>query len=80
MQARGCLARREFAPARELIEQASAVAGITSVDITIPCGERVEPLPRASRYLGFIFAQAASPAEVERALRQAHGLLSFEIV
>ena len=61
------------------LEQASAVAGITSVDITIPCGERVEPLPRASRYLGFIFAQAASPAEVERALRQAHGLLSFEI-
>jgi biotin carboxylase len=61
------------------LEQASAVAGITSVDITIPCGERVEPLPRASRYLGFIFAQAASPAEVERALRQAHGLLRFEI-
>jgi biotin carboxylase len=61
------------------LEQASAVAGITSVDITIPCGERVEPLPRASRYLGFIFAQAATPAEVERALRHAHGLLAFEI-
>jgi biotin carboxylase len=61
------------------LEQASAVAGITSVDITIPCGERVEPLPRASRYLGFIFAQAATPAEVERALRRAHSLLAFEI-
>ena len=35
--------------------------------------------PRGAVGLGFIFAQAASPAEVERALRQAHGLLSFEI-
>jgi biotin carboxylase len=61
------------------LEQARAVAGITSLDITIPCGERVEPLPRASRYLGFIFAQAATPAEVERALRRAHSLLAFEI-
>jgi biotin carboxylase len=61
------------------MEQATGVPGITSVDITIPCGERVEPLPRASRYLGFIFAQADTPAEVERALRRAHGLLAFEI-
>jgi biotin carboxylase len=61
------------------LEQATAVRGITSVDITIPCGERVEPLPRASRYLGFIFAQADTPAEVERALRRAHGLLAFDI-
>ena len=61
------------------LERARAVPGITSVDITIPCGERVEPLPRASRYLGFIFAQADTPAEVERALRRAHSLLAFDI-
>jgi biotin carboxylase len=61
------------------LEQATAVPGITSVDITIPCGERVEPLPRASRYLGFIFAQADVPAAVERALRHAHSLLRFDI-
>jgi biotin carboxylase len=62
------------------LEEATAVPGVTSVDITIPCGERVEPLPRASRYLGFIFAQAATPAEVERSLRRAHALLTFDIV
>jgi biotin carboxylase len=61
------------------LEQAQGVPGITSVDITIPCGERVEPLPRASRYLGFIFAQADTPAEVEHALRHAHSLLAFDI-
>ena len=61
------------------LERARAVPGITSVDITIPCGERVEPLPRASRYLGFIFAQADTPADVERALRRAHSLLAFDI-
>ena len=62
------------------LEDATAVPGITSVDITIPCGERVEPLPRASRYLGFIFARADTPAEVERSLRRAHALLAFDIV
>jgi hypothetical protein len=49
------------------------------VTISIPCGERVEPLPRASRYLGFIFARADTPADVEEALRRAHGLLRFDI-
>ena len=29
--------------------------------------------------VGFIFAKAATPAEVERALRRAHSLLAFEI-
>jgi hypothetical protein len=39
----------------------------------------VVPLPRGDRYLGFIFAHAASPAEVEAALRSAHACLRFEI-
>jgi biotin carboxylase len=61
------------------LEAAEAVAGITEIDITIPCGQRIEPLPRASRYLGFIFAEADSPARVESALRRAHSLLEFVI-
>jgi biotin carboxylase len=61
------------------LEDAEAVPGITEVTISIPCGERVEPLPRASRYLGFIFARADTPADVEEALRRAHGLLRFDI-
>jgi biotin carboxylase len=61
------------------LAEAQAIAGIREVSITIPCGERVEPLPRASRYLGFIFAHADTPQAVEAALRQAHALLQFDI-
>jgi biotin carboxylase len=61
------------------LDHARAVDGITEVTISVPCGERVEPLPRASRYLGFIFAAADTPAAVEAALRQAHNALRFEI-
>ncbi len=32
-----------------------------------------------SRYLGFIFSRAATPAEAEAALRRAHALLEFKI-
>ncbi|MGI9147322.1 MAG: ATP-grasp domain-containing protein [Chloroflexota bacterium] len=67
---------------RELkgLDQAQAVPGIDEISITIPCGELVEPLPWASRYLGFIFAHADSPSAVEQALRRAHRLLAFDIV
>jgi biotin carboxylase len=62
------------------LEAAQRVAGIDEITISIPCGERVEPLPRASRYLGFIFAHGDTPAAVEAALRQAHSLLDFVIL
>jgi biotin carboxylase len=61
------------------ISEAQAVPGIDEVTISIPCGEQVVPLPRASRYLGFIFAHGTTPAAVEHALREAHGLLEFDI-
>jgi hypothetical protein len=61
------------------LADAQAVAGIDEVTISIPCGERVEAPPRASRYLGFIFAHAETPAAVEAALRQAHSRLAFVI-
>ena len=37
------------------------------------------PLPEGDRYLGFMFARAASPDAVERSLRVAHGLLRIFI-
>jgi hypothetical protein len=37
------------------------------------------PLPEGSSYLGFIFARAESPGDVERALRRAHVALEFRI-
>jgi len=61
------------------LAEAQAVPGIDEVTISIPCGEQVVPLPRATRYLGFIFAHADTPARVEHALRHAHGLLEFDI-
>jgi hypothetical protein len=61
------------------LAEAQAVPGIDEITISIPCGERVEAPPRASRYLGFIFAHADTPEAVERALREAHRQLIFEI-
>jgi L-amino acid ligase C-terminal domain 2 len=47
---------------------AEAVPGIKGVAITIPVGHRVRPLPDGDQYLGFVFAQAATPEDVEKAL------------
>ena len=60
-------------------ERAQAVAGIEEVRITVPVGDRLVPLPEGARYLGFVFARAESPEEVEAALREAHRRLEFDI-
>jgi biotin carboxylase len=59
--------------------EALAVPGITGLTITIPPGQRVRPLPDGDRYLGFIFASGATPADVEQALTTASGRLSVVI-
>jgi len=56
-------------------ENARRVTNVESVVMTIPPGERLVPLPEGDRYLGFIFARAATPASVERALREAFACL-----
>jgi len=61
------------------LTEAQSVPGIDEVTISIPCGARVEAPPRASRYLGFIFAHADTPEAVENALRVAHSRVSFDI-
>ena len=61
------------------VEQASAVAGIEEVIVTAKEGQLLIPLPEGSSYMGFIFARAESPEEVETALRRAHGELRFDI-
>ena len=50
---------------------AEAVPGITGVTITIPPGRQVRPLPDGDQYLGFIFAEASTPGDVEKALTSA---------
>jgi hypothetical protein len=61
------------------LEAARAVPGIEDVTISIATGHAVVPLPEGSRYLGFIFSRASTPALAEAALRRAHALLEFAI-
>lgn len=59
-------------------ERALALPGIVGVDITIPVGAPVVPLPEGDRYLGFLFATGHSPAAVEASLRA--GAAALDIV
>lgn len=61
------------------IDEAQGARAISEVTLSINPGQRVRPLPEGNRYLGFIFAHADTPAEVEAALRQAHSRLEFKI-
>jgi len=60
-------------------ESAKSVAGIRGLEITIPVGRKLAPLPEGDRYLGFIFAQAQTVDATEAALRDAHRRLEFVI-
>src|SRR4029453_600515 len=61
------------------VEWARAVPGVDEVRITAKLDQKLVPLPEGSSYLGFIFARATHPAEVDAALRRAHAGLSFTI-
>jgi biotin carboxylase len=61
------------------LEQARRVPSVEEVVITAPLDEELVPLPEGSSYLGFAFARGQAPEEVERALRQAHAELRFEL-
>ena len=61
------------------VDEARAVPGVEEVAITIPTGGAVRPLPEGDRYLGFAFARAPTPGEVEDALRRAHAELDVQI-
>jgi len=60
-------------------DRAAEVPGISSVLIEIRRGEQLVPLPEGDRYLGFIFARGARPANVERALRAAEARITVEL-
>ena len=61
------------------VSRALAVPGITDVQITIAPGRKVSPVPEGSRYLGFVFARAKRPQDVETALRRAGSVLEVNI-
>jgi biotin carboxylase len=58
---------------------AAATPGITGLTITIPIGQRVQPLPEGDRYLGFIFAEGDTHENVEKALAAARDRLRIVI-
>jgi biotin carboxylase len=60
-------------------EDARAVACVEDVRITAKPDQRLEPLPEAGSYLGFIFARAPGATEAEAAVREAHRRLTFGI-
>jgi biotin carboxylase len=60
-------------------ESARETPRVTSVEITARVHDYIAAWPDGSSYLGFIFAQAETPQQVETALRMAHAELRFTI-
>jgi hypothetical protein len=59
---------------------ARSVPGITSLEITARLHDYIAAWPEGSSYLGFLFASAETPAEVEKALRTSHAKLHFALI
>ena len=58
---------------------ARLVPFVEDVQITAKLDQLLEPLPEAGSYLGFVFARAPLPAQVEAAVREAHRRLTFTV-
>ena len=63
----------------EGITRARAVPFIEDILISIRDGYELVPLPEGSSYLGFMFARAPTPGQVEAALRTAHAELEVVV-
>jgi biotin carboxylase len=61
------------------VGDAERVEGVEEVAVTAHVGQELVPLPEGWQYLGFIFARADTPDAVEKALREAHARLGFDI-
>ncbi|HTW99256.1 MAG TPA: ATP-grasp domain-containing protein [Acidimicrobiales bacterium] len=61
------------------VERVRAMSGVTGVELTIPIGAELLALPEGDRYLGFVFARAARPGDVEAVLRAAQGALVVRV-
>jgi hypothetical protein len=57
------------------IGEVSALPHVTGVEITVPVGSRIRPVPEADRYLGFVFARAPDPKTVTDTLLAAKRML-----
>ena len=61
------------------VDQAAAIPGVDEIHITARLHDFIAAWPEGSSYLGFIFARAEAPQQVEAALRRAHQALRFRI-
>jgi biotin carboxylase len=61
------------------LDDAKATRHVEDVVISAHAGQELVPLPEGWQYLGFVFARAEAPADVEDALRIAHARLRFVI-
>ena len=57
--------------------EAKRVEHIDSIDVIIPQGHELVPLPEGNQYLGYIFASADTPEQATEAIRKAHDKLDF---
>lgn len=56
-----------------------SLPGVTGIDWTITRGDRVVPPPDGDRYVGFVYARAGSPEEVEMTLTKAMHNLQVQL-
>jgi len=61
------------------LDDARATRHVEDVVISGHVGKELVPLPEGWQYLGFVFARADAPADVEDALRIAHARLRFVV-
>jgi len=61
------------------VDAARRMPHVDDVRITAKVDQLLVPLPEGASYLGFIFARAAEPDAVVRALRAAHAQLAFHV-
>jgi hypothetical protein len=60
-------------------DAARSTSGITGLEITARLHDYTVAWPEGSSYLGFLFARADEPEQVEMTLREAHSKLKFEL-
>lgn len=60
-------------------EETRQIPGITGMDFTITPGGKIVAPPEGDRYLGFVYARADTPEEVESALRKAMSTLKVQL-
>ena len=61
------------------VDEIREIDRITGIDLTITPGGRVVAPPEGDRYLGFVYARAETPQQVESALREAKDKLEVQL-